>query len=68
MVRLAIEYDNRFKASSIEFDMPKPSYTINTLIYLKEKYPQHKFCLIMGADNLTTLHKWKNYEQILKGY
>jgi nicotinate-nucleotide adenylyltransferase len=68
MVRLAIEYDNRFKASSIEFEMPRPSYTITTLTYLTEKYPQNKFCLIMGADNLATLHKWKNYEQILKGF
>ena len=68
MVRLAIEYDTRFKASSIEFEMPRPSYTITTLTYLTEKYPQYKFCLIMGADNLATLHKWKNYEQILKGY
>ncbi|HXB12735.1 MAG TPA: nicotinate (nicotinamide) nucleotide adenylyltransferase [Bacteroidia bacterium] len=68
MVRLAIEYDNRFKANSIEFEMPRPSYTITTLTYLTEKYPQNKFCLIMGADNLATLHKWKNYEQILKGY
>ncbi len=68
MVRLAIEYDTRFKASSIEFEMPRPSYTITTLTYLTEKYPQNKFCLIMGTDNLATLHKWKNYEQILKGY
>jgi nicotinate-nucleotide adenylyltransferase len=68
MVRLAIEDDNRFKASTIEFDMPKPSYTINTLVLLSEKYPSHKFALIMGLDNLATLHKWKNYEQILKGY
>lgn len=68
MVRLAIEYDNRFKASSVEFDMPRPSYTINTLTYLKEKHPNHNFVLIMGLDNLATLHKWKNYEQILKQY
>jgi nicotinate-nucleotide adenylyltransferase len=68
MVRLAIEFDNRFKASSIEFEMPRPSYTITTLTYLTEKYPQNKFCLIMGADNLATLHKWKNHEQILKGF
>jgi nicotinate-nucleotide adenylyltransferase len=68
MVRLAIEYDNRFKASSVEFEMPRPSYTINTLTYLKEKHPDYHFVLIMGTDNLVTLHKWKNYEQILKGY
>jgi nicotinate-nucleotide adenylyltransferase len=68
MVRLAIEYDNRFKASSIEFNLPKPSYTINTLAHIKEKYPKQEFALIMGADNITTLYKWKNYEQLLDNY
>ncbi len=68
MVRMAIEYDTRFKASSVEFDMPRPSYTINTLTYLSEKHPDYSFVLIMGTDNLVTLHKWKNYEQILKNY
>ncbi|MGP8216176.1 MAG: nicotinate (nicotinamide) nucleotide adenylyltransferase [Bacteroidia bacterium] len=68
MVRLAIEFDNRFKASTIEFELPRPSYTINTLTYLKEKYPKQEFALIMGADNITTLHKWKNYEQLLNNY
>ncbi len=66
MVRLAIEYDKRFKASSIEFGLPRPSYTIHTLAYLKEKYPGVEFCLIMGADNLATLKKWKNYEQLIR--
>jgi nicotinate-nucleotide adenylyltransferase len=66
MVRLAIEFDNRFKASTVEFDMPRPSYTINTLAHLKEKNPKQEFALIMGADNITTLHKWKNYEQLLE--
>src|ERR1700739_1424582 len=68
MVRRAIEFDNRFKASTIEFDMPRPSYTINTLTHLKEKYPKQEFALIMGADNITTLHKWKNYEQLLEQF
>ncbi len=68
MVRLAIEYDTRFKASSIEFDLPRPSYTINTLTHLAEKYPKMGFSLILGLDNLSTLHKWKNYEQLLKNY
>jgi nicotinate-nucleotide adenylyltransferase len=68
MVRLAIEYDNRFKASTIEFTLPKPSYTINTLAHIKDKYPKQEFALIMGADNITTLHKWKNYEQLLDNY
>ena len=68
MVRLAIEDDNRFKASSIEFDLPRPSYTINTLTYLNEKYPNIEFSLIVGLDNLATLHKWKNYEVLLENY
>jgi nicotinate-nucleotide adenylyltransferase len=66
MVNLAIESDNRFKASDIEFKLTQPSYTVNTLVHLKEKYPKHEFALIMGADNLETFHKWKNYEEILK--
>lgn len=68
MVRLAIEYDTRFKASSIEFDLPRPSYTINTLAHLNEKYPNIEFSLILGLDNLATLHKWKNYEVLLENY
>jgi nicotinate-nucleotide adenylyltransferase len=68
MVELAIDDNNLLRASDIEFKLPKPSYTIDTLTYLTEKYPQHQFVLIMGGDNLATLHKWKNYELILKGY
>ncbi len=68
MVRMAIEDDTRFKASNIEFSLPQPSYTINTLAYLNEKYPKMEFSLILGQDNLTTLHKWKNYEALLKNY
>jgi nicotinate-nucleotide adenylyltransferase len=68
MVRLAIEDDTRFKASSIEFDLPRPSYTITTLAYLTEKYPKIDFSLILGEDNVATLHKWKNYETLLKDY
>lgn len=68
MVYRAIGNDMRFVASNIEFGMPKPSYTIDTLTYLKEKYPNHEFSLIMGADNLVTIEKWKNYEEILKNY
>jgi len=56
------------KASDIEFKLPQPSYTINTLTYLKEKFPENKFVLILGADNLENFHKWKNHEQILKQY
>ncbi len=68
MVRMAIEYDTRFKASNVEFDMPRPSYTIDTLVHLSEKYPKIEFSLILGEDNLATLHKWKNYEALLKHY
>jgi len=58
----------RFKVSNFEFSLPKPSYTINTLTHLTEKYPNHEFSLIMGMDNLQTFHKWKNYRQILENY
>ncbi len=66
MVRLAIGDYRKIKASKVEFTLPKPSYTINTLAHLHEQYPQHQFVLIMGSDNLNTLHKWKNWEEILK--
>lgn len=68
LVNLAIGFNTKLKASNIEFKLPQPSYTINTLTYLKEKYPQNEFALIMGADNLESFHKWKNYEEILKHY
>ncbi|MFM7015397.1 MAG: nicotinate (nicotinamide) nucleotide adenylyltransferase [Bacteroidota bacterium] len=66
LVELAIGDYQKIKASKIEFDLPKPSYTIHTLTYLKEKFPTYQFALIMGADNLQTFHKWKNYELILE--
>lgn len=68
LVRIAIEDNNALRASDIEFGLPKPSYTIDTLTYLSEKYPQHEFTLIMGGDNLATLHKWKNYELLMERY
>lgn len=68
LVELAIGSYRKIKLSKIEFGLPKPSYTVNTLEYLREKFPQHTFALIMGSDNLQTLPKWKNYEQILSGY
>lgn len=68
LINLAIDNNKNLKASSIEFKLPRPSYTIDTLTHLKEKYPQHTFVLIMGSDNLVTLHKWKNYELLLKNY
>lgn len=68
LVNLSIENNPRLKASNIEFGLPQPSYTIDTLTYLREKYPQDQFTLIMGGDNLRTLHKWKNYELLLRDY
>ena len=68
LVKLATEDDNRIKASEIEFNLPKPSYTTTTLAYLKEKYSEHEFCIIMGSDSFQNLHKWKNYEVIIKEY
>lgn len=68
MVNAAVEDFPKFRSSNIEFNLPQPSYTINTLAYLKEKYPAHKFSLIMGQDNLETFNKWKNHEQILLGH
>lgn len=65
MVRIAVEDFPRIKASNVEFDLPQPNYTVHTLAYLEEKYPKLEFSLIMGEDNLKSLHKWKNYEQIL---
>lgn len=68
MVELAIAKSENLKTSNIEFYLPKPSYTIDTLIYLKEKFPTYEFNIIMGGDNLETLHKWKNYEVLLRDY
>lgn len=68
LVNLAIDDNSKMKASNIEFKLPKPSYTVNTLAHLHEKYASHNFILIMGSDNLNTFHKWKNYETILHDY
>ena len=68
MVRIATESYPKLKASTVEFDLPQPNYTVNTLTVLEEKYPTKEFCLIMGEDNLKNLHKWKNYEVILERY
>lgn len=68
MTQLAIGDNDRLKASDIEFKLPVPSYTIDTLTYLKEKYPKHEFCLVMGEDNLYTLHKWKNADELIRKY
>ena len=65
MVRIAVEDYPKLEASNIEFGLPQPNYTVNTLTYITEKYPQHEFSLIMGEDNLNSFHKWKNYDVIL---
>lgn len=68
LAQLAIDDNPKFKASNIEFSLPKPSYTIDTLNYLQEKYPNKKFSLLIGGDNLASLHKWKNYTKIIESY
>ncbi len=68
MVEKAINDDYRFRASDIEFHMPKPNYTVHTLAYLQEKHPGKKFLLIIGEDNLVSFKKWKNYQVILDHY
>jgi nicotinate-nucleotide adenylyltransferase len=65
LVKIAIDDNFKLRASDIEFSLPKPSYTVDTLAYLREQYPEHEFALIMGEDNLRTFHKWKNYDVIL---
>jgi len=68
LVRLAVQDDNRIKCSEIEFNLPKPSYTSNTLAFLSEKYPEHKFSIIMGSDSYQNIDKWKNFESIISNY
>lgn len=68
MVQLAVRNYPNMRASNIEFSLPVPSYTVDTLTYLKEKYPDHSFALIMGEDNLNSLHKWKNSEQLVSNH
>jgi nicotinate-nucleotide adenylyltransferase len=68
MVQLAVKNYPKMRASNVEFSLPKPSYTIDTLTYLKEKYPNYFFALIMGEDNLDSLPKWKNAEKLMSDY
>lgn len=68
LVDLALEGDVRMKASSIEFKLPRPSYTIDTLVHLEEKYPNHEFSVIMGSDSFKNIHKWKNPDVLMKNY
>ena len=68
MVQLAVKNYPNMRVSNVEFSLPKPSYTIVTLTYLKEKYPDHSFALIMGEDNLKGLPKWKNSDKLIENY
>ena len=68
LVNIAVEEYPKLKSSSVEFKMPQPNYTINTLVQLEEDFPSHQFYLIMGEDNLKGLHKWKNSDTILENY
>ncbi|WP_298550264.1 nicotinate (nicotinamide) nucleotide adenylyltransferase [uncultured Algibacter sp.] len=68
MVYQATKDYAKLKPSDIEFNLPQPSYTVNTLAHLQEKHPDYEFALIMGEDNLKSFHKWKNYKVILENH
>lgn len=68
LVHLAVEDDPRLRASDVEFKLPRPSYTIDTLTYLTEKYPQHEFSVLMGSDSFQNLPHWKNFETLIRQY
>ena len=66
LVQASIEGENKIRASNIEFQLPKPSFTVDTLAHLKDKYPQHRFSIVMGSDSFCNLAKWKNSEVIIR--
>jgi nicotinate-nucleotide adenylyltransferase len=68
LIKIAIEGEKKLKASNVEFKLPKPSYTADTLLYLSEKYPKHIFSIIMGSDGFQNIEKWKNYKYIINNY
>lgn len=68
LVKEAIDDNPKFRASDVEFSLEQPNYTVKTLTVLAEKYPNYEFSLLMGEDNLRTLHKWYNYDYLLKNY
>lgn len=68
LIQSAIDGENKLRVSSVEFKLPKPSYTVDTLAYLAEKHPEHEFSLVMGSDGFQNIEKWKNYEVILKNH
>lgn len=68
LVQLAVDGENTLRASDIEFKLPRPSYTIDTLAFLTEKYPDYQFSIIMGSDSFQNISRWKNYQQLLNHY
>jgi nicotinate-nucleotide adenylyltransferase len=68
LVRLAVENYPKLKASDVEFKLSQPNYTVNTLAYLQEKFPNNEFSIVMGEDNLKSFHKWKNFEIIKQNH
>jgi nicotinate-nucleotide adenylyltransferase len=68
LVRLAISDNIKLKASDVEFKLPRPSFTIDTLTYLEEKYPKHEFSVIIGSDSFQNIPKWKNADLLLEKY
>ena len=68
LVQKAIEDNPKLKASDVEFRLPKPSYTIDTLLFLKEKYPKHKFSVVMDSDSYQNINNWKEAEKLKKDY
>jgi nicotinate-nucleotide adenylyltransferase len=68
LIHKAIDDDPNLKVTDVEFKLPKPSYTVHTLVHLEEKYPQHSFSIIMGSDSFMNLTQWKNYGQIIKNH
>ena len=68
LLNIAIQNDERIAATDVEFQLPKPSFTINTLLFLKDAYPDHEFSIIMGSDNFRDLDKWKDYQDIISNY
>lgn len=68
LIQIAIDGEKNIKCSNVEFSLPRPSFTIDTLIYLKEKYPFYTFSIIMGSDSLQNIKKWKNYEVLIEDY
>jgi len=68
LVELGVTGESKLRASNIEFTLPRPSYTIDTLTYLSEKFPTQEFTVIMGSDSFQNITRWKNYEQLIKHY